>query len=330
MPQRKRASLLTQKRVAVVVNPYSAQRRWERNPKLRQYLHRKFPGRVFDQTGDKAEMIAQVKRLSQENDIIIALGGDGTLADVMQGIFEAGREKDILLGIIPFGSGNALRKSLLIPKALKKALKLLSRGEPHWIDLIDLGGKVASFLSIGATGKVTHRKSQIKIPGLVGHLLAATMVLAQPRDPMEIELFDGKDDKGRPFAYKKLNLKLFDCIINKTNHFGYSWVIAPKARIDDGFLDVTLFDIRAYNYLLGFPLIYLGHYQKLLKHFKARRVVVRGAELHVQYNGEILDKRRELELKVLPKALRIIGPPRPPRRGQVLTSNKIAQPPDSI
>ena len=156
MPQRKRASLLTQKRVAVVVNPYSAQRRWERNPKLRQYLHRKFPGRVFDQTGDKAEMIAQVKRLSQENDIIIALGGDGTLADVMQGIFEAGREKDILLGIIPFGSGNALRKSLLIPKALKKALKLLSRGEPHWIDLIDLGGKVASFLSIGATGKVTQ------------------------------------------------------------------------------------------------------------------------------------------------------------------------------
>ena len=95
MPQRKRASLLTQKRVAVVVNPYSAQRRWERNPKLRQYLHRKFPGRVFDQTGDKAEMIAQVKRLSQENDIIIALGGDGTLADVMQGIFEAGREKEM-------------------------------------------------------------------------------------------------------------------------------------------------------------------------------------------------------------------------------------------
>jgi diacylglycerol kinase family enzyme len=309
MPLRDRPSLLAQKRVAVVVNPYSAQRKWERNPKLRQYLHRKFPGRVFDQTGDKAAMIQQVKSLSLENDVIIALGGDGTLADVMQGIFEAGREKDVLLGIVPFGSGNALRKSLLIPKALKKALKLLSRGEPRWIDLIDLGGRVASFLSIGATGKVTHRKSQTKIPGLVGHLLAASILLVQPRDPMEIELFDGLDDKGHPFAYKKLNLKLFDCIINKTNYFGYSWVIAPKARIDDGFLDVTLFNIRAYNYLLGFPLIYLGHYQKVLKHFKARRAIVRGQTLHIQYNGEILDKREKLELKVLPKALRIIGPP---------------------
>ncbi len=309
MPQRKRPSLLAQKKVAVVVNPYSAQRKWERNPKLRQYLHRKFPGRVFDQTSDKAAMIEQVKRLSLENDVIITVGGDGTLADVMQGIFEAGRQKDVLLGIVPFGSGNALRKSLLIPKALKKALKLLSRGEPRWIDLIDLGGRVASFLSIGATGKVTHRKSQNKIPGLVGHLLAASILLVQPRDPMEIELFDGLDDKGRPFAQKKLNLKLFDCIINKTNHFGYSWVIAPKARIDDGYLDVTLFNIRAYNYLLGFPLIYLGHYQKVLKHFKATRVIVRGKTLHVQYNGEILDKREELELRVIPKALRIIAPP---------------------
>jgi diacylglycerol kinase family enzyme len=309
MPQRKRPSLLAQKKVAVVVNPYSAQRKWERNPKLRQYLQRKFPGRVFDQTGDKAAMIEQVKRLSLENDVIIALGGDGTLADVMQGIYEAGRQKDVLLGIVPFGSGNAVRKSLLIPKALKKALKLLSRGEPRWIDLIDLGGRVASFLSIGATGKVTHRKSQNKIPGLVGHLLAASILLVQPRDPMEIELFDGLDDKSRPFDYKKLNLKLFDCIINKTNHFGYSWVIAPKARIDDGYLDVTLFDIRAYNYLLGFPLIYLGHYQKVLKHFKATRVIVRGKTLHIQYNGEILDKREELELRVMPKALRIIAPP---------------------
>ncbi len=310
MPHYKRPTLLAQERVAVVVNPYAAQRRWERNPKLRQYLQRKFPGRVFDQTGDKAAMIEQVRRLSLENDVIIVLGGDGTLADVMQGIFEAGREKDVVLGIIPFGSGNALRKSLLIPKALKKALKLLARGEPHWIDLIDLGGRVASFLSIGATGKVTHRKSQIKIPGLVGHLLAASILLVQPRDPIEIELFDGLDDKGRPFIHKKLNLKLFDCIINKTNYFGYSWVIAPKARIDDGYLDVTLFNIRAYNYLIGFPLIYLGHYQKVLKHFKARRVIVRGESLHVQYNGEILDKRKELELKVLPKALRVIGPPR--------------------
>ena len=310
MSFRQPPSIITDKRVVLIVNPRSAQGRWLRNPKLRAYFHRRLPGRVFDQMADKAGMIEQARRLSLENDVLIVLGGDGTLADVMQGVFEAGRQKDVLLGIIPFGSGNALRKSLLIPKRLKAALKVLSRGEPRTIDLIDLDGRVASFVSIGATGKATHRKTQSHIPGLAGHLLAATGLLVQPRKPFEIELFDGKDDAGRPFVHKKLCLKLFDCVINKTNHFGYSWLIAPKARIDDGLLDVTLFDIRAFNYFLSFPLIYMGHYQKILKHFKARRVIVRGPSLFVQYNGEILDERRELELRVLPKAVRVIVPPR--------------------
>jgi diacylglycerol kinase family enzyme len=155
---------------------------------------------------------------------------------------------------------------------------------------------------------VTHRKVQTKIPGLAGHLLASTSLLTCPREPMEIDLFDGRDDKGRSFDRKTLNLKLFDCVVNKTNHFGYGWVVAPKARIDDGYLDVTLFDIRSYNYLLNFPLIYIGRYQQYLKHFKARRMIIRGLMLHAQYNGEILERRHELELKVIPQAVRVIGP----------------------
>jgi diacylglycerol kinase family enzyme len=97
-------------------------------------------------------------------------------------------------------------------------------------------------------------------------------------------------------------------VINKTNHFGYSWIIAPKAIIDDGYLDVTLFDIRAYNYLINFPLIYLGIFQKMLKHYKAKKIIVRGKNLHVQYNGEVMEPRDRIELKVLPRALEIIGP----------------------
>jgi diacylglycerol kinase family enzyme len=141
-------------------------------------------------------------------------------------------------------------------------------------------------------------------------LLAAGIMFTHPREAMEIELFDGIDDQRHRFDRKILNLKLFDCVVNKTNHFGYSWTVAPKAKIDDGYLDITLFDIRAYSYLLYFPLIYLGHYQKILKHFKAKRIIVRGKALHVQYNGEVLETRNEIELKVLPKALRVIGPRR--------------------
>jgi len=308
MPHHKISPFLSGKSIVVVVNPNSARGKWKRNPRLREYFERLFPGRVYDQTIGKADMVEQAKRLSLENDVIVIVGGDGTLSDVMQGVIDSGRRNEVVMGIIPYGSGNAVRKSLFIPKAVKPALRTFFRGAPRTIDLIDIGGRVASFVSIGATGMVTHRKVQTKIPGLAGHLLASTSLLTCPREPMEIDLFDGRDDKGRSFDRKTLNLKLFDCVVNKTNHFGYGWVVAPKARIDDGYLDVTLFDIRSYNYLLNFPLIYIGRYQQYLKHFKARRMIIRGLMLHAQYNGEILERRHELELKVIPRAVRVIGP----------------------
>lgn len=322
MPLSKLLPRLADKRVAVVVNPRSAQGRWRRSPKLRRFFQSHFPGRVHDQAADKKELVDLVKRLSLENDVILVLGGDGTLADAMQGVIATGRAQDVALGIIPFGSGNALRKSLEIPKTFKKALKTMALGEARPIDLIDVEGRVANFVSIGATGKVTHHKSQNKIPGLLGHLLAASSLFVHPRDPMEIEMFDGRDAKGRPFERKILALKLFDCVINKTNHWGYSWLMAPRARIDDGYLDVTLFDIRAYSYVINFPLIYLGQYQKVLKHFKAKRVIIRGRSLHIQYNGEILDRKESLELRVLPRAIRIIAPRR--RRRTVPAGEKPA------
>jgi len=310
MPHKLKSSRLVLKKTALIINPSSAQNKWLRNRKLRQFLHQKFPGRIFDHAVDKAGMIELARKLSLENDILVGFGGDGTIADLMQGIFEAGREKDVILGIVPFGSGNALRKSLQIPKQVRKAIKVLIKGEPKPIDLIDVGGRVASFVSIGATGKVTQEKSRYKIPGIVGFLLAARVMFTHLREEMEIELFDGIDDKGVAFDKKKLNLKLFDCVVNKTNHFGYSWTVAPKAKIDDGYLDVTLFDNRAYSYLLYFPLIYLGHYQKILKHFKVKRIVVRGKNMLAQYNGEALESRDEIEMKVLPAALRVISPSR--------------------
>jgi len=267
-----------------------------------------FSGRVHDEAKDKAGTTELARRLSLENDVLVVLGGDGTMADVMQGVFEAGRQNDLVLGLIPLGSGNAVRRSLRIPKQIRKAVSLLETGEPKPIDVIDVGGQIASLVSIGATAKTTHKKSQSKIPGLLGHVLASRVLFTYPREEMEVDLFDGRDDRGRPFEQKTLKLKLYDCIVNKINYFGYNWTIAPKARIDDGYLDVTFFDIRAFSYVFYFPLIYTGRYQKILKHFKVKSLVIRGKDLHIQYNGEIMPVRDEIELKVLPRAIRVIGP----------------------
>jgi diacylglycerol kinase (ATP) len=301
--------ILANKRVAVLVNPMSAGRKWQRYEKIRRYVQRKFPpGRIHTEAGDKPGMIALAKRLSLENDVLVVLGGDGTLADAMQGVIESGRAADVLLGVVPLGSGNAIRRSLGIPKSIKKAMRVVKFGTPRAIDLIEFEGRVASMVSVGATAMTTLKTAQSRIHGFLGHILASRILLMHPRDEMEIELYDGIDGKGNAFERRDLKLKIFDCVVNKTNHFGYNWLIAPKARIGDGYLDVTLFDNRAYSYLFYFPLIYFGRYQRILKHYKVKRIVVRGRNLHIQYNGEPLAPRESVDLRVLPQALRVIGP----------------------
>ena len=300
--------ILDHKRVAVLVNPQSAHRKWQRYEKIRRYIRRKFQGRIYDEARDKPGMIELAKRLSLENDVLIIVGGDGTLADVIQGVVEAGRAKDVMIGIIPLGSGNAIRHSLGIPKNIAKAIRIVKFGTPRLIDLIDFEGRMASMVSIGATAIASFKTAHSRIRGFLGHILASRTLLMHARDEMEIELIDGIDDKGGRFARKTLALKVFDCVVNKTNHFGYNWLIAPKAKIDDGYLDVTLFDNRAYSYLFYFPLIYFGRYQRILKHYKVERIIIRGRGLHIQYNGEALGPRDRVELKVLPRALRVIGP----------------------
>lgn len=295
-------------KISCLINPLAARDRWQRRGKIRRYLQKNLPGKVIDIKGRKEDTIETAKEQSLKDKIIVAVGGDGTVADVIQGIIESGNKNDILLGVIPIGSGNAFRKSFRIPKETKKAIKILSEGQTKVIDLIDIEGRMAGFASIGATARVTQEKLEHNIQGLFGHLLASRIMFTLPKKEQEIELFDGIDSHGKHFDRKTLKLRLFDCVIGKTNYFGYSWKIAPQARIDDGFLDITFFEISGWKYLMFFSLIYFGLFQKTQKHFKAKKMIIKGKDLSVQYNGEFLGVKDRIEVKVLPRALKIISP----------------------
>lgn len=290
-----------------IVNPTAARNKWKRRKRLREYLKKTLRCEIIDTYLEKENIIETARKQSLERKIIVAAGGDGTIAHIMQGIIDSGRADEIRLGIITFGSGNAFRKSLGIPKNPKKAINTLFEGEARKIDLIDIEGKMAGFASVGATARVSQKKLQHKIQGLLGHLLASRIMLNLPRNEYEIELTDGVTDSGEHFKKKSLNVDLFECVVGKTRYFGYSWKAAPQARADDGYLDITLFETGWLKYLISFPLNYLGLIQRTQKHFKAKKLVIRGEDLPVQYNGEFLGQKDEITFKVLPQTLTIIS-----------------------
>jgi diacylglycerol kinase family enzyme len=295
-------------KTACLINPRAANSKWMRRRFLRAYLQKKLPGEVYDGLGDMKTTMERTVTACMDSDVIVAMGGDGTIADTLQGIFEAGKQGDVLFGVIPFGSGNAFRKAFAIPKNPLRAIDCLAEGVARPIDLMEVEGRVAAFASVGATARVTGEKLRGTVQGVWGHLLAGRRLFDTPIDQKTIELFDGFDRSG-PFDAKKITSNFFDCIVAKTNYFGYSWRIAPRAVVDDGYLDITLFEMGPLKYALLFPLIYLGVCQKRMPHFKAKRVIIHGRNLPIQFNGEFLGDRDRVEFRVLPRAIRMVCPP---------------------
>jgi len=263
----------------------------------------------YDVLAKKENTIELARELSSRSETIVVIGGDGTVADVLQGIREAQRGKDVFLGIVPLGSGNAFRKSLSIPKNVKKAIRVLYEGKAKDIGLMDVAGKIAGFASIGATALVGVERLKRDVHGFWGHVLAGRIILGLPKWDVEVELEDGVDDEGEAFAEKTLRVKMLDCVVAKSNYFGYSWRIAPLASLEDDYLDITFFEMSGLKYALLLPLLYFGLYQRRQRHFKARRMTLKGKNLPIQYHGELLGIQDKVEVEVLPRAIKVICPP---------------------
>ncbi len=291
-----------------IINPGAAQRKWLRRKRLQRFLEDNLPGQKFDLEAGKESTIDLVRRLSSTSETVVAVGGDGTIADVLQGLLEAGRAKDVRVGIIPLGSGNAFRQSLSIPRNIKRAVEILHQGATKDVRLMEIEGRLAGFLSIGATALVTQEKLRHNIQGFWGHLLAGRRIITTPRWEVEAEIEDGIDGRGRRFTRKTLQLEAFDCVVAKSNHFGYWWKIAPLASIDDDYLDITFFRMRGWGYALLLPLSYFGLIQRNLLHFKARKLTLRGKALPVQYHGEWLGEMDRVEIRVHPHPVKMIHP----------------------
>ncbi len=296
------------KKTAAIINPGSARNKWLRRKRLRKYLAQNLPGEKHDVFAGKEKTVSLARELACSCSQLVAVGGDGTIADVLQGIREAKREEQVTLGIVPFGSGNAFRKSLDIPKRVRKAIRVLDEGKVRAVRLMEIEKLVAGFASVGATALVTQEKGRHEIQGLWGHLLAGRKLLRLAKWEIEAELEDGVDDRGEPFVSRTLKLEILDCVVTRSKYFGYSWKIAPLASLDDDYLDITFYEISGLKYVLALPLLYLGLYQRSQKHFKAKKLVLRGKNLPVQYHGEFLGTRDRVEARILPHAVRFICP----------------------
>jgi diacylglycerol kinase (ATP) len=186
-------------------------------------------------------------------DAVVAAGGDGTIFEVLNGLFS--HQNRVPLGIIPIGTGNAFAREFgLGPDNWNEAITRLATANVRMVDVgkVVCDGDVFYFLNVIGIGFVTDAgiaSKKLKFIGRAAYTMGTLWECLKLKSyPLRIEL-DGN-------AFEQDNIFVE---ISNSRFTGTSFLIAPDARIDDGLLDVTLLSkLSRWRLLRLFPTIYSG------------------------------------------------------------------------
>lgn len=190
-------------------------------------------------------------------DGLVAAGGDGTVFEVLNGLYQHPKAARIPLGILPVGTGNAfVRELALKDDILMDAIELLDRGRTRQVDVgfVKSADQRFYFLNIVVMGFAVDAglvAQKLKFLGKAAYTLATLwQVLKLKSYPLEMEV------DGKPMGSDNVFVTL-----SNSRYTGTHFLIAPDAKIDDGQLDVTILaNLPRHRLLKLFPTIYSGRH----------------------------------------------------------------------
>ena len=218
----------------------------------------------------EAGMIARAA--CRDYDVIVAIGGDGTVNEVVQGMVFSHTP----LGIIPGGTGNDFVRSLRIPNKLEQAVDIVLAGQTRTIDL----GKINDTYFANNAGFGFDAAVNITTYGMGGgagglslYLRALVRTLGKYR-PVQLTIaMSGRTSDQETFLLS----------IGNGTTCGGGFKLTPHAKLDDQLLDVTLIrPLPLASLLWHFPKVFLGTIDRV-----SYASVARTAELTVTSNGPV-------------------------------------------
>jgi YegS/Rv2252/BmrU family lipid kinase len=232
-------------------------------------------------------------RLAAEADLsgydgLVAAGGDGTLFEVLNGLYQKPKSERKTLGVIPVGTGNAFARDLdLMPGDWKNAIDILAGGRKRLADVgqVDARGARYHFLNILGMGFAVdagRTAKRLKWVGNAAYTLGTLwQVLKLKSYPLQIELDGQRIEQDNVFVE-----------VSNTRYTGTTFMIAPGARIDDGLLDVTLLRrLSRARILRLFPTIYTGRhveFEEVVVHRAKHIRIVSPQDMPLAPDGEFL------------------------------------------
>jgi YegS/Rv2252/BmrU family lipid kinase len=249
-------------------------------------------------------------------DIVFACGGDGTIHEVLQGLIKEGATPAATLGILPFGSANALARHLNIPLDPDVAISQLLQGEEHILPIgkINYGDQSRYFIVMagaGPDGALVYEslaRHKASFGRLAYYLHALRLFLTQRFHSFEIAYDDlSSDEKQRQRAVAVMAIRVDDL----GGLFGK--LVGRQASIYDLHLQLLILAPPA---VLSLPLWFalgwlnlhrLNPFLKSVNVSEFSCLPLSGNPSHIQADGEWLS-RLPMTVSLIPNAIRILAP----------------------
>jgi len=232
-------------------------------------------------------------------DIVVAIGGDGSVNEVAKGLIGS----KTALGIIPTGSGNGMARHLSIPMKINKSIDVIHNGKIESIDTLNVNDEFCiGTIGIGFDGHIAHLFANAGKRGYGTYVKLVLTEFYKYKPVTYAIIVDGK-----PFS-KECFLLTFA----NSSQFGNNAVIAPFADVQDGIIDISI--ISKFSFFLAPHLIYRLmnnsiHLSRFFQMMKAREITVRNQSiLYGHIDGEPVTFNSDILVKVLPMSLNVIVP----------------------
>ena len=251
----------------------------------------------FTERAGHASQLAK-QQIEEGVSYIIAVGGDGTVNEVARAV----RDTQVVMGIVPCGSGNGLARHLHIPLRLTDALKLINKASAISIDygLVDDLPFFCTF-GVGFDAHIGHVFASSEKRGWTTYLSIIVREFFRYHSRKYKLQIDGEKFKTRAMVLTVAN----------SAQYGNNGYISPHADITDGLLDVCI--LRPFpkllTGLLGIRLLSkrIDRSRRYYRMVKGKEIVIkRKHEDHVHLDGEPYTMGKKLTIRIVPKGLKVL------------------------
>jgi diacylglycerol kinase (ATP) len=286
------------KKARIIINPHSGtEDKSGLEAQLKKALDEKlFSYEIFFTKGPKEATALSREAASLGYDLVIAVGGDGTVNEVGKGLIGT----ETVLGIIPVGSGNGFAKHLHIPAQVEEAIRTIQEFQVQRIDTIQANGEY--ILGVGGIGFDAHislKFAESKRRGLASYAILVFKEYPSYNSKTYQLTVDGKLIQRTALIVS----------FAKSTQYGNNYYIAPQAKMNDGLMHLIFLKEPPFYAIPGLILQVKNGTIEQSRYYESipcKEIDAGDQPIQAHIDGEPIYFPNGLKLKVLPKSLKVI------------------------